>query len=324
MKSNRIYFGLLVLALIIVTVWAAYNMLYSSKTKQIYAVSVIVNDSNNERWNAMREGMEQAASDYNIKLNIVSTDTRMSSEQQMEYIKGEINNGADGIITEPVSSDNMTDFVEKISSDTAVILLNTDIEPEGVYTTVMPDNDAIGQSIGQAVLNAGEDISGKSIGIVSGNQHQESMQQRLMGLKEILGSYSNNVSWTLSTSSGSVAEELMSYLQSQPVSIVVALGNTETEAAIDVALKKNSNGSPYSLYGEGYSEKAVYYLDKGIVKNLVVPNELNMGYLSVQAIARRLQHETNSAVNMKIDFLSVDKNNVYNIDNQKLLFPLVQ
>ena len=49
-------------------------MLNVGKSEESYSVSVIVNDSNNDRWIALRQGLEQAAGDYNINLNYVSTE----------------------------------------------------------------------------------------------------------------------------------------------------------------------------------------------------------------------------------------------------------
>lgn len=48
MKKNRIYFGLLILALVVTIVWTSAGMLGVNKEEKKYSVSVIVNDSNNE------------------------------------------------------------------------------------------------------------------------------------------------------------------------------------------------------------------------------------------------------------------------------------
>ena len=42
-------------------------------------------------------------------------------------------------------------------------------------------------------------------------------------------------------------------------------------------------------------EKNVYYLDKGVIGALVVPNEFNIGYLSAAAIAGQLREPLSSA-----------------------------
>ena len=64
MKKNRIYFGLLILALVVTIVWTSAGMLGVNKEEKKYSVSVIVNDSNNDRWIAMREGLEFFLTDF--------------------------------------------------------------------------------------------------------------------------------------------------------------------------------------------------------------------------------------------------------------------
>ena len=85
MKKNRIYFGLLILALVVTIVWTSAGMLGVNKEEKKYSVSVIVNDSNNDRWIAMREGLEQAAKDDDIQLNYVSTGVFASEDEEKAY-----------------------------------------------------------------------------------------------------------------------------------------------------------------------------------------------------------------------------------------------
>ena len=82
MKKNRIYFGLLILALVVTIVWTSAGMLGVNKEEKKYSVSVIVNDSNNDRWIAMREGLEQAAKDEDIQLNYVPTGVFASEDEE--------------------------------------------------------------------------------------------------------------------------------------------------------------------------------------------------------------------------------------------------
>ena len=59
MKKNRIYFGLLILALVVTIVWTSAGMLGVNKEEKKYSVSVIVNDSNNYRWQCAKDWSRQ-------------------------------------------------------------------------------------------------------------------------------------------------------------------------------------------------------------------------------------------------------------------------
>ena len=99
--------------------------------------------------------------------------------------------------------------------------------------------------------------------------------------------------------------------------ILIALGNDETEMMVDFFAGDE-------LYGVGSSEKNVYYLDKGWIQTLVVPNEFNMGYQSMEAIAKQLIYHMDTTRSSKVNYLVVDREHLYDADIQKVLFPIVQ
>ena len=322
---NKVYFGILFLVILVVTSWASYGMLNAGKGEKTYAISVIVNNSNSDRWTAMHEGLVQAAVDNHITLNFVSTGEIQDREEEETLIKRELENGADGLIIQMVSSYGVSDIIEKISSKAAIVLIESDITPEEVYTTVMPDNEAIGRAVGRSIIDdMGENVKGKKIGILCSNQSELSMVKRLKGLKSSLDKCGAKIVWTLAATPDNFKVKLMEKQENDPVDILVALNNDETEAAADLLQTYEAGKKKWLLYGEGCSEKNVYFLDKGIIKSLVVPNEFNMGYLSVDTIANQLKFKLASAENTQIDFLVINKNNLNNADNQKVLFPIVQ
>ena len=67
MKKNRLYFGMLILMLVAVIIWAFYNMLNVGKQETSYRVSVVVENSNSDRWTSLRQGLEQAAREMCIR-----------------------------------------------------------------------------------------------------------------------------------------------------------------------------------------------------------------------------------------------------------------
>lgn len=73
MGRNRIYFGCLIAAMFAMIAYASYGMLNREQPEKLYPISVIVDNSSSDRWFAFREGLKQAARDYHVQLNIVST-----------------------------------------------------------------------------------------------------------------------------------------------------------------------------------------------------------------------------------------------------------
>ncbi len=322
MAGNRFYLGGFIFILVAIIIWASYGMLNVGKSEESSAVSVIVDDSNSDRWIALRQGLEQAARDYNIDLNYVSTGKISGVEEEMALIRRELDNGAKGIIVQLVSSVD-ADALSDISAKAALILLETDVTPEDLYAFAGPDNLEIGRAMAKAVRQElGDELAAKRIGVLCGNQKQLAMQQRLQGLQEGLGVESADFAWMLER------EDTQTELQlpggSGSADIIIALADNETEKMADYLQSEERAGAACVLYGVGCSEKAVYYLDKGVIKTLIVPNEFNMGYQSMEAMANQLKYHLAKAENSQVHFLVIDRTNLYDDANQKVLFPIVQ
>ena len=62
--------------------------------------------------------------------------------EEMDVVKKQVTNGANGIILQ-MNTDHAGQELEDLSGQTAVLLLETDVDPEGVYALVAPDNDCL-------------------------------------------------------------------------------------------------------------------------------------------------------------------------------------
>lgn len=331
MTRDKFYFGMLVLIFAAIIMWTSYAMNHNEKEEETYRISVIVNDSNNDRWIALRQGLEQAAKDCNADLNYVSTGKLTSIEEEIALINRELENGAQGIIVQMISSeDNVLQMMETAVKP-AMILLESDVRPENQYGFAGPDNREIGQAAADAVKrDFDNELDGKRIGILSGNHSRLSMQQRLQGLKDGLEDLPVEIVWEHYHGENMDEENLEQFAQLEPVDILIALENDETERMVDLMLSESGSEEEEEdekslyLYGVGYSEKAVYYLDKGVISTLVVPNEFNLGYQSMESVVNQLKYHLDKAEDSKVDYLVIDRVNMYDEENQKVLFPIVQ
>lgn len=316
--SNRRYITILFSVLFIVLVFSSYQMLSGITPEEKVPVSVIVSDSTNDRWNAMREGMEQAALNYQISLNIISTENLSSAKDLISLMRREIELGAKGIVFEPVDDRGMVEFIEEVGRSVSLVLIQSDIEPGDVYSSVLTDDATLISQLTTALEEKyGEKLMEKKIGIVQSVPYQFALKQR----KKLLEDYFREKEISLSWRKNNIYF-LSDLVEQDPVDIIIALDNISTEATIDslLELKKEKKTD---LFGIGYSEKAVYYLDRQVVDHLVLNNDFNMGYMSIENIRKMIDYG-NQKTNQRIDSYSIGEENMYEEEYQKILFPLVQ
>lgn len=320
MSRKKINFMILTVILLLLIAWANSRIGHSQKQKETYRVSVIVDDSFNDRWSALREGLEQSAAEKNILLNYVYTSEFKNTDEQLELMEREIEGGAQGIIVQFISSEVDAERLKKITQRAKILLLHAGIneEPGTVqYSEVGTDDYAVGVALaGQVIADFGRELEEKQIGVLCDYQDLISSKECLNGLKETLEKNNCSISWMNNPDS----KEQPDY---KNLDVLVALGNCETEEAVDYLVAKKAEGKLFTLYGRGYSEKAVYYLDKGVVCAMAVPNEFNIGYLSMQLLDEMVV-KGNVYNDLNVGFTIVNQSNLYDEANQKVLFPIVQ
>lgn len=323
-RDRRILRGVLLGLLMIILILL---LLLTGQRQEIRknSVSVIVDNSSGNRWMALKEGMEAAAKDYDLRLNYVSTGKLWSNTAELELAAREIESGADGLIIQMYASDGIGDRLEDIVPRDRCILLETDVVPEEYYQTVGPDNRKLGSVLaGQIRADFGEELQGKTIGILYGNTGELSIRQRAQELENGLKDSGAEIIWTLHEMGRTVNEEALQECWDKDADIVVALENDATERAVDYFAENPDVQDRCTLYGIGNSEKVMYYLDRGVIRKLVVPNEFYMGYQSVEELAKKLEHREESQKNIYTGYLVIDQTNLYDETNQKMLFPIVQ
>ena len=316
MKKNKISVILFLAVLLSVIIYSAYGMVNQGRDDDYISISVIVNDSSNARWDAFREGLEQGAEDNQVHLNLVSTGSFQNAQEEHTIVKRELEGDAAGVIVEPYSSE--ADSVLQGAAADSVVLVKTGVETDTLYTSVMTDHIKFGESLADAAIEAGE----TKVGILSGNQSQLGMRQRLKGVKERLAEAGVEISWVLSAKELNKKIRNTEYFVNNQVNAVISLENDDTENAVE--LLSDNVGISWRIYGEGRSEKTVYYLDKGQIQELVVPNEYYMGYESMVLAVQMARYHTDKMEQVEVDFFRVTKENLYAEETSRILFPTVR
>jgi ribose transport system substrate-binding protein len=324
--KNRNIFILIVAILLVISLGASTSALIMSGIREDSTkVSVVLDDSASGRWTSFMAGMEQAAKDNGIKLTIVNTGKNIALNQQYAIMNEEIAAGADGIILQVTSSTGTEGMISDISSKVVLELVDTDaqtdIDVEGRFACIAPDNMEIGRALANEVRIAlGSEISQHKVGIIAGNIRQKCIADRLQGFTENMESSGAEVVWTIN-STLNIAERIKFKQIDNPCDILVALDDAGLEKTCEYALKEGV--TPY-IFGEGNSIKNVSYLDDGLIYSMVVPNEYYMGYQALAAVAKRLVNRLTPMENEVISFRVINKENLFDEMNQRLLFPVEQ
>lgn len=74
------------------------------------------------------------------------------------------------------------------------------------------------------------------------------------------------------------------------------------------------------LYGIGATGKITSFLQKGMINTVVAQNGFNIGYLGIRAAVDAVERK-NAESNTEIEYMVVNRNNMYSTKGQRLIFP---
>lgn len=214
MTNNKSKFFIIIIAVLIVAVIiSTYALVKTSSEDETYNISVVVEDSQNEKWNSFRQGIESAAADTGALIDYVNTSNFKDVNEELSLLNDQIQKNANAVITELVQSGGTADQIKDISGKAVLALVgtdaDTDIDIEGKFATISPDNYQIGRALGNEVLlRHQKDLSNLRIGIICSRMGTYRSKDRLNGLFDVLAVKKAEPAWCV-VLSGEGGDELL-------------------------------------------------------------------------------------------------------------------
>ena len=296
-------------------------MLWGQTSKSKDKVSVIIENSDDSQWTAFKYGLKMAAMDEELELSIVNTASELTVEEEEQLIVNEIQNGAAAMIVHAVDGSDAEEMLRGLEAKVPIVLVESAASQErseSELTVIQPDNYAMGEAIGQALLqDYGGSLKGKTIGIISADYASEAVLNRQKGLLDAIRDRGGTISWS---ALGMIKETVVK--EKPKVDFIIALDNNSVIAAGQAAAANNIHGA--LVYGIGRSTEAVYYVDKGIAECLVVPDEFSVGYESLREVGKRLDQYFYKIQDKTVSYTVMRQETLFTDMNQEILFTMNQ
>ncbi|NJP40299.1 sugar ABC transporter substrate-binding protein [Oscillospiraceae bacterium HV4-5-C5C] len=339
MKDDRKLFIIIELLLAVVTVILAVILFEEQQPQTPKRISLVIQDSDASQWAALKYGMQMAAEDQDMTLFVVNTSASLTVADELDTIKDEISRGSAGIIVQPLPGSQLQDQLRQYAAKVPLILIESQttgtsadeqtatdetaaaVSPAESLPVVEADHTGLGQALAQTILSDyNGKLTGKTIGLVISNAGSAAAQAREAGFRQALQTSGADISWTVAETD---TDRLEAALPAQPqADIVAALDSRSLTTAGSCAADKNLHGAV--LYGIGNSTEAIYYLDTGLVKTLIVPDEFKIGYQSLTEIAKSIKRLLYQPQSQLVSFSLLKRDNLFAKENQDLFYALSQ
>ena len=321
MKNRKRTFILIEMVLGIAAAAVGVMTLWGQTSKSKDKVSVIIENSDDSQWTAFKYGLKMAAMDEELELSIVNTASELTVEEEEQLIVNEIQNGAAAMIVHAVDGSDAEEMLRGLEAKVPIVLVESAASQErseSELPVIQPDNYAMGEAIGQALLqDYGGSLKGKTIGIISADYASEAVLNRQKGLLDAIRDRGGTISWS---ALGMIKETVVK--EKPKVDFIIALDNNSVIAAGQAAAANNIHGA--LVYGIGRSTEAVYYVDKGIAECLVVPDEFSVGYESLREVGKRLDQYFYKIQDKTVSYTVMRQETLFTDMNQEILFTMNQ
>jgi ribose transport system substrate-binding protein len=147
---------------------------------------------------------------------------------------------------------------------------------------------------------------------------------REQGIKDVLSQYPgiDVIPRTVCNNRDACWQAVKQLLDQHELTGLIALQEQASLGAAD-ELHRRKDERPISIVGFGSEQQQLEQLQEGVFQRLIVQNGYSAGYLGLnQALARLDRKHVQTRVILETKVVSTD--NMFWMDNQKLLFPFVQ
>lgn len=281
-------------------------------------------DPSIEFWPVLTDGVKEAAKEFEVEAEVTGARLESDIDGQIALLEEIIAKKPDAVVLAAGDYNRLVPAAEKIhKAGIRLITVDSGIQSDLPASFIATDNRKAGQEAGTHM--AGLLTEPSQVAIISFVQGTATQLDRENGVRSVLEGRPGVELVGTFYSDGQVQtafETALKVLQEHPgLQGLVGLNEVSTLGA-GRAIRELGLAGKVKLVGFDSSLEEVKLLEEGVMQATVIQKPFQMGYLSIKTAYDVLRGRK---VPGRIDTGSViiTKDNMYNEENQKLLFPFV-
>lgn len=278
-----------------------------------------------EFWEAMREGVNMAAGEFDVKVEVAGTLTESDIDGQIALLEQAIIDKPQVIILAATDYNLVVPVAKRIAAAGIKLITVDSGLKDGISSSfIATDNYAGGRKAGQLLMDSIDQSGRGPVAVINFVRGAAPAMERERGVLDSLAGAVRVLATLYSDASEERAYEItMELLRNEPNLRGIAALNEPTAVGAARAIKEMQAVSRVKLIGFDNSMKEIAYLEEDVLQATIVQKPFNMGYLAVKAA---MELSAGKKVQPVIDTGSevITKQNMYDSDKQKLLFPFAE
>ena len=319
-KKRILVFLLLLTAFCVCFSIYAFGLLVEDKPPRVYNISVIVRGKNSESWDSVKQGCDQAASEMNVELSFITLSEENNSVEQAALLNRELEGGADAAIIAAADSEKLVPAVEQTAAKIPVICIESPVDSSRISSYISADNYEMGAQLGREIIASGN--ARKRIAVIESSWQCENVRERMDGLINALGPLGNEmIYWQVPDNSMQASQMIAEQLEKGKTDVVITLDVTALELAAQAI--SGSYTESVKLFGIGSTGRVASFIEQGTISATIVQNDFGIGYLGVKSAVDAIEARPVASA-FEVEHRLINIKNMYDTENQRLLFPFIR
>lgn len=284
-------------------------------------ITLVLREEDSDFWKTVRMGAEAASKEFGADLAVAAMPDSDDSAGQIKLVRQALADKTRALVVAAADDGDMARAITGVRIP--VIAIDTDINAGAIRSYIGIDNYDAGKKAGERMV---EQLGKQGhVVIMSSVKDDRNMEQRIRGILDAFKQESfitvldNRYCMAGIEACQDVARSLM---DATVVDGIVAL-NAEAAVGAGRELIRRGEADRVKIVAFESAHEELEMLQDGVLEATIVQNPFSMGYLGVKHAMQALEGE---AIPPRVDIHTkiIDRDNMFWMDNQKILFPFVK
>jgi ribose transport system substrate-binding protein len=272
-------------------------------------------------WGNVRDGVESAGKDFNVSVSIRGPMDEKDVQGQIAIVREAMEEKPDAIVLAAADYNLLVPLAKEIKARRIpLVCVDSFINSDDDDVRVGTDSYEGGQKCGTALMRYVED--GEKVAVMSYVKGSSTAIDRESGVRDCLKDRVRILDTLYNESDARTAYVQATILIARTPHLrgIVALNDPTARGAAQ-ALAESGKADKIVLVGFDNSFLVMKYTERGVIRDTIVQKPFNMGYLGIKA-ARELMEGKRPPRYINTGSVDVNNSNMFQPENQKLLFPV--
>ena len=265
------------------------DLIIKEKKREVYPISVIVEDTNDEYYANFKKGMDKAAEKYQADVNFITLYQADNEEEQMEMMQREIKDGARAVVLAPVNESGSIMRIDEISPNCPVILLGSTRVNDSVAASISVNGYETGRELAEQAVK--EESLDNPVWIFTEGLSYTGNTDLYDGVRSVLDEmgFSYRLVERKNEDTYRQAIEETVYPDARQAAIIAMDAKSLDEASDIIGGSTVYAEHVTGLYGIGCNTAILRKMDRGLIKGIMAVNDYDEGYLCIRTAVEAIQ-----------------------------------